>query len=101
MNITHPITPAERAMHELNRMIAHTASLFGPAPRPEMPRTATSMGMPQCADEIPVPCCQGIHRCTRVDGHTGLHEHLTPSEESQGLPPEYRWWRMTDGTVIL
>lgn len=99
-HVMPPTTPAEQALRTINETIAITSRIWGGPPPPKFPSTATSLGLPQCEDTIPVPCCQRTHRCTRMDGHTGLHEHLTPAEERAGDPPEYRWWRMSDGTVI-
>lgn len=100
MSVTHPVTPIEHALHKINEAIAFSAMMIRPATLLAAPRIATSLGLPQCADRIDVPCCHGTHHCTRIEDHPGLHEHLTPFEEREGLPPEYRWWRASDGTVI-
>ena len=56
--------------------------------------------LPTCTDRWIVPPSKGggLHCCTSIAGHGGLHEVADPDDPT--LPPHHRWYRLRPGKAI-
>jgi len=94
---TEPIEPSvDDPMLVTRKLRDLTLQQHGLAPTPT-PTLPTCPDAITDADRISGTNVGDIHRCTRFEGHTDLHEHLPMFWNG---PPQHRWYRLSDGSVI-